>query len=141
VIQDVDPLVTAVGKVCRPRISAAGTRPIASSSRMPMHKSPRLWGTQTRVLCRPSLAEQLLAPNDLRGGGETAYFHGLADTVRESARRSAPCCDAAIHGRVRRLVHLKAALLPVKHLTPVYGLGLCLGDGRRGGGTNVITGS
>jgi hypothetical protein len=40
---------------------------------------------------------------------------------------------------VDRLAHLKGTLLPVKHVAPVYRLGLSLGDGRRSGGTNVAT--
>ena len=64
-----------------------------------------------------------------------------AFTRVQLARRSAPRRDAAVHTRVDRLAHLKGTLLPVQHLSPVYGLGLCLGDGRRSGGTKVATGS
>lgn len=66
---------------------------------------------------------------------------GLAASVGRSTRRPAPCCDAAVWGRVDRLAHLKGALLPVKHVAAVHRLGLYRRDACRAHGVKVRNGS
>ena len=82
-------------------------------------------GRQSGKVGRP--CHNLVRSQELPGSRLPSGSSASSTRGRSLARRSAPCRDAAVHGRVDRLAHLKGTLLPVKHVAPVSPPGLASG--------------